>query len=554
MRGLMMDRPLMISRLLQHAADYHAQTQVVYREHDGAIIRYSYREANARACRLAQAVIALGVKLGERVATLAWNTHRHFEMFYGVSGTGAVLHTVNPRLHHEQLVYIINHCEDKWLFCDHETISLVETLAPALTTVEGYVFMGTQAQMPASTSLPALQCYETLLQNQDGDYEWPEFDEYAASTICYTSGTTGNPKGVVYSHRGTVLSAMAFAAADFIPGYQHGALETAFGLAPMFHGNAWQFPYLGPLLGWKLVWPGRAYDAPSLIELLSTEHCTVMTGVPTFWLLLLEELEKTGIKLPSLRVSLSSGGTPPRWMVEKLKHEFSVELVNVWGMTEALGVSVGTLRPGDAELDDAEHTKRLLRSGRGHFLTDLRVIDDDGAVVAHDGVSKGHLQARGPWVSNGYFKGEGGDPLVDGGWLPTGDVAVFEPDGYFTIVDRSKDVIKSGGEWISSVEVENIAVGHAKIALAAVIGIAHPKWQERPLLVCVPQPGEQPTAMEILEFLRDKIAKWWMPDDVVFVAELPMTGTGKIQKQRLREQLKDYVLPDGRTTDTPLGN
>ena len=549
-----MDRPLMLARLLQHAAKYHANTEVVHRDHDGAVIRYSYKEANARAQRLAQAIRRLGVKPGDRVGSLAWNTHRHFEMFYGVSGTGAVLHTVNPRLHSEQLVYIVNHCEDRWLFCDHETLGLVEALAPQLTTIEGYVFMGNRSEMPASTTLSPLLCYEELLQAEDGDYEWPEFDEYSASTICYTSGTTGNPKGVVYSHRGMVLAALTFAAADFIPGYQHGALETGFGLAPMFHGNAWQFPYLGPLLGWKLVWPGRAYDAPSLVELLAGERCTVMTGVPTFWLLLLEELEKTGIKLPDLRVSLSSGGTPPRWMVEKLKHQYGVELVNVWGMTECLGVSVGTLRPGDGSLDDDAHTERLLRSGRGHFLTDLRIVDDDGALVAHDSVSKGHLQARGAWVSDGYFKAEGGDPLVDDGWLPTGDVAVFEPDGYFTIVDRSKDVIKSGGEWISSVEVENVAVGHPQLALAAVIGIEHPKWQERPLLVCVPQPGEEPTGAEILDFLDGKIAKWWMPDDVIFVEELPKTGTGKIQKARLREQLKDYVLPDGRTTDMPIRN
>lgn len=543
MRGLMMDMPLMISAVIQHAADYHGDTEIVAREIDGSIFRYDYRQAHERCKRLAQALERLGVARGQRVATLAWNTHRHFEMFYGVPGMGAVLHTVNPRLYREQLVYIINHCEDAWMFCDLETLPLVEDLAADLETVKGYCIMADEADMPASSKLPNLVCYESLLAAEDGDYHWPEFDEKSASTICYTSGTTGNPKGVVYTHRALVLQMLAGNASDFVGGYRAGDLEVAMPMSPMFHGNAWNVPFTAAAQGMKLVLPGRSYEPEMLVELFEQEEVTFTCGVPTFWLILLEYLGKTGKKLPHLRASLSSGSTPPRWMVEKLLNEYGVELINTWGMTEALAGSKGSLKPGDAALPPEQRMDKLMKSGRGLFGVRHRIVDDDGNQLPWDGKSRGHFQIKGPWIASGYFKAEGGSPLDDEGWLATGDVAVIEPDGYLTLQDRSKDVIKSGGEWISSVEIENLAVGHPDILQAAVIGVAHPKWQERPLLICVRRPGSEVGRQDMLDYLRDKLARWWLPDDVQFIDEIPITGTGKIHKIRLRERFKDYVLP-----------
>jgi fatty-acyl-CoA synthase len=539
MRGLMMDMPLMLSGILEHAAEAHATTEIVAREIDGSILRYDYARAHERAKRLAQALTRLGVRPGERVGTLAWNTHRHFEMFYGVSGTGAVLHTVNPRLFREQLVYIINHCEDSWMFCDLETLPLVEDLAPDLTTVKGYCLMADAADMPGDARLPDLRCYETLLDAEDGDYDWPVFDENSASSICYTSGTTGNPKGVVYSHRSMALATFTVNGADFMGGTRgNGAFDVALALSPMFHGNAWLLPYLAPMRGMKLVLPGRAYDAESLVELLIRERVTAMTGVPTFWLILLEHLRRTGQKLPDLEVSLSSGSAPPTWMVEELQNDFGVELLNTWGMTEALAATKGSLKPGDGELPPAPRLERVMRSGRATFGIKQRIVDEQGMPLPHDGKTLGHLQVKGPWIASGYFKDEGGSPLDDEGWFYSGDVAVIDAEGYLLLKDRSKDVIKSGGEWISSVEIENLAVGHPEIALAAVVAMPHPKWQERPLLVCTRTEGSTIGKEAVLDYLSDKMARWWMPDEVLFVEEIPMTATGKIMKNRLREDLE----------------
>jgi len=549
MRGLMMDAPLMIADILAHADRNHGRTEIVSREIDGGIFRYTYAEAHTRARKLAQALIRLGVEPGDRVATLAWNTRRHFEMFFGVSGIGALLHTINPRLFRDQLVYIANHCEDSWLFCDPDTLTLAEDLAPDLKTIKGYCLMAGRDEMPEHSSLAPLLCYEDLIAAEDGDFDWPAFDEQAASSICYTSGTTGNPKGVVYSHRSTVLSSITLAMADSLPGGANGQLESVLLLSPMFHGNGWDMRYIAPILGARLVLPGRSYDPADLTELLVAEKVTVVVGVPTFWLLLLPYLEETGTELPHLRLALSSGNHPPRWMVEKLRHRFGVDLANTWGMTEALGASRGTLKPGDADLDEDAILDRMMKAGRGTFGAQLRVVDDAGRPLPHDGRTLGHLQAKGAWIAAGYFKNEGGPLLTADGWMPTGDIAVIDEDGRIELRDRSKDVIKSGGEWISSTEIEGLVLAHPAVAQAAVIAVPHPRWQERPLLICQLKPGAQAGKPEILGFLEGKVAPWWLPDDVVFIDKMPMTATGKVQKYRLRERFHDYRLPEkpGRT-------
>jgi 3-(methylthio)propionyl---CoA ligase len=540
MHGLMMDLPLSIAALIEYAAEYHGDTGIIARTIEGALHRYNYRAAHTRTKQLAQALGRLGVRPGDRVGSLAWNTHRHFEMFYGVSGTGAVLHTVNPRLFPEQLVYIINHAEDLYLFVDGLTLPIAEQIAPRLTTVKGYVLMTERALMPAHTALGNLLCYEDLLAAEGPDYAWPEFDERTASTICYTSGTTGNPKGVVYSHRSAVLVAMLLNNVVSV-GARNGSPEVLMPMAPMFHGNAWQFPYIAPMNGYKLVLPGRNYEPELLYELLDGEKVTVTCGVPTLWLILTDWLERTGKKLSTLRLTLSSGSAVPRSLVEKLERDYGVETAQAWGMTEILGGSNVLLRPGTTELPFAERIDRRLKSGRTLAGNKYRLVDDDGRLLPHDGVSVGHLRVKAPWAASGYLKGEGGSALDEDGWLKTGDMATIDREGHIVLTDRSKDVIKSGGEWISSLELENVALGHPDVLQAAVIGVPHPRWQERPLLVVVPREGSPLEGKAVLDFMRGKIASWWMPDDVVVVAQLPMTGTGKVHKATLREQFKTYV-------------
>jgi 3-(methylthio)propionyl---CoA ligase len=540
MRGLMMDMPLSIAALIEYAADYHGDTEIVARTIEGTLHRYSYRTAHTRTKQLARALGRLGVRPGDRIGSLAWNTHRHFEMFYGVSGTGAVLHTVNPRLFPDQLVYIINHAEDLYLFVDGLTLPLAQQIAPRLTTVRGYVLMTERALMPERTPLGNLLCYEDLLAAERSDDEWPEFDERTASTICYTSGTTGNPKGVVYSHRTAVLVAMLLNNVVSV-GARNGSPEVLMPMAPMFHGNAWQFPYIAPMNGYKLVLPGRNYEPELLYELLEGEKVTVTCGVPTMWLILTDWLERTGKKLSTLRLTLSSGSAPPRSLVEKLERDYGVETAQAWGMTEILGGSNVLLRPGSSELPFAQRIDRRLKSGRTLAGNKYRLVDDDGRVLPHDGVSVGHLRVKAPWAASGYFKGEGGSALDEDGWLKTGDMATIDREGHIVLTDRSKDVIKSGGEWISSIELENVALGHPDVLQAAVIGVPHPKWQERPLLVVVPREGSPLEGKAVLDFMRGKVASWWMPDDAVVVPQLPMTGTGKIHKATLREQFKAYV-------------
>jgi len=538
MNGLMMDMPLLLSSFIDFAAEHHGGTEVVAREIEGDVHRYTYRDACARMKRLARALERLGVRKGEPVGSLAWNTFRHFEMFYGVTGMGAVLHTINPRLFEEQLVYIINHAEDRLLFVDALTLPIAEAIAPRLGTVRGYVLMCDEARMP-STRLPNAMCYDALLAAEDDGYEWPVFDERSASTICYTSGTTGNPKGVVYSHRAAVLQTMAGASFDFLPGHGSGVREVLMPMAPLFHGNAWNFPFIAPYTGSKLVLPGRNYEPDKLYELLEGERVTLTAGVPSFWLILLDWLQRNGKRFSTLRLTLSSGSAPPRSLVETLERDFGVEYVQAWGMTEALMATAASLKAGNSDLPPQRRIDLRMKSGRGVAGVKMRIVDDEERELPHDGSAFGHLRVKGPWIASGYLKGDG-DALDAQGWLKTGDMAVIDPDGYVTLTDRSKDVIKSGGEWISSIQLENAALSHPAVLQAAVIAVSHPKWQERPLLLVVRKQGATVSAQELLDHVRPQVAKWWLPDAVEFLDEFPMTATGKVHKLTLRKRFGDY--------------
>lgn len=542
LQGLQMNMPLMVSSLIDHAATFHRDTEIVARTIEGDVHRYTYGEAGRRTRRLAKALIALGVAPGDRVGSLAWNTHRHFEMFYGVSGMGGVLHTVNPRLFADQIVYIVNHAEDRMLFLDAATLPVVEPIASRLTTVKDFVMMAPRERMPARTTINSLLCYEELIEAAGDDFIWPEFDENAASTICYTSGTTGNPKGVVYSHRSAMLSSMLVSNMVCL-GSRNGGRETLMPMAPMFHGNAWEFPYVAPMMGSRLVLPGRNYEPDKLYELIEGEGVTITCGVPTMWIILTDWLDRTNKRFSTLRMTLSSGSAPPRTLVEKLERDYGVEMAQAWGMTEALGGSNATMKPGTADAPFAKRIDARMKSGRALWGVKYRIVDDDERDLTHDGIAFGHLRVKAPWIASGYFKGEGGAALDDRGFLKTGDMATIDPDGYVALTDRSKDVIKSGGEWISSIALENVAAGHPEVLQAAVIGVAHPKWQERPLLIVVRRQGSKLDRNALLAFMEGKVASWWLPDDVVFVDSLPMTGTGKIHKLTLRQQFKGYVLP-----------
>ncbi len=551
MQGLMMDVPLLVSAMIDHAAECHGEREVVSREIDGSIRRYTYRDAQRRTKQLAQALTRLGLGAGERLGALCWNTRACFEMFYGAPGMGAVLHTINPRLFPEQLVYIINHAEDAWLAFDAATAELVRTLAPQLATVRGYIFLGTAEELPEGLDLPRVEFYEALLAAEDGVYDWPEFEESRASTICYTSGTTGDPKGVVYSHRSATLTAMMQMIGDTISGYRNGVPEVVMPMAPLFHGNGWQTPYSAPMMGFKLVLPGRDYEPEKLYELMEGEAVTLCYGVPTIWMILLNHMRATGKRFSHLRATVMSGSKPPRALQRALLTEYGVEPMQGWGMTEALSSTKFSLPHssgprGSADLSDEEKLDLYQYGGRRAFGSRFRIIDDAGKDLPADGTARGHLLVRGPTVAGGYLKREAGldgaTGVVDG-WLHTGDVAILHPNGNVELADRSKDVIKSGGEWISSVELENAAMGHPEIAEAAVIAVEHPKWQERPLLIVTRMPGSTIGAEAVLDFLREKVATWWLPDAVEFVDTLPHTGTGKIWKLKLRDQFADYRLP-----------
>jgi acyl-CoA synthetase (AMP-forming)/AMP-acid ligase II len=542
MHGLMMDRPLLISSILEHTAEQNGDTTMVSHTSDQGVHRTTYAELAERSRQLAHALqdtFAIGI--GDRIGTLAWNDHRHFELYYGISGIGAICHTINPRLFPEQIAYIINHAEDCYLFVDPMFLPLVERLAPQLPTVRGVVVLTGPDHMPDST-LPHLHCYESLLEGRPTAFAWPVFDETTASGLCYTSGTTGNPRGALYHHRSTILHSLA------------QALPNALGIAvddvvlpvvPMFHVNAWGLPYGCPLVGTAMVMPGPKLDGASLYEQFERERVTFSAGVPTIWFGLLNHLRETGKRLSTLRRVVIGGSAAPRSMIEAFEDGYGVEVRHGWGMTEMSPVgAICSLSPHVAALPREQRRRVQMKQGRPLWGVDMKIVDEQGNPLPHDGTSSGLLMVRGPWVASGYFRDDEAtaDAFHDG-WFSTGDVATIDEHGYMEITDRAKDVIKSGGEWISSITLENVAVGHADLLEAAVIGAAHPRWGERPLLVVVKRPDAEVTKADILAFLQDKVAKWWLPDDVVFVDELPHTATGKVMKTALRDTYKNHPLP-----------
>jgi len=543
MLGLMMDMPLLISSIAQHAEKFHGDREIVSVTVDNPLHRYTIRDAVRRARQLANALDGLGLDRGDRVATIAWNDYRHLEIYYGVSGSGRVCHTINPRLFPEQLVFIINHAEDRYVFTDVMFVPLLEKLLPKIPHVEGFVVMTDEANMP-DTSLPNAMCYETLLAGAPADYAWPQFDERTASALCYTSGTTGDPKGVLYDHRSTVLHAYASVAPDVVG---LASRDVVLPVVPLFHVNAWGIPYSALITGSKLVFPGpKMGDGEVLYGLMESEKVTVSLGVPTVWMGLLQYCEQAGKTLQSLKRTIVGGAAVPRVMVEEFRLKHDVQVVQGWGMTEMSPIgAVNTPKAGTEGLSQDEAFDLATKAGRGVYGCELRIVDDGGAELPWDGQAFGALQVRGPWVCGDYYRLEGGAGThTEDGWFDTGDVATIDPQGYLAITDRTKDVIKSGGEWISSIELENTAVAHPAVAEAAVIAIAHPKWTERPLLVIVKAEGKEVGKDELLEFFRGKVADWWIPDDVAFVDELPHTATGKLKKIELRRQFAEYALPE----------
>jgi len=544
MNGLMMQQPLLISSLLVHAERHHGDQEVVSRRVEGDIHRTTYRALAARARRMANALAKLGVKPGERVATLAWNGYRHMELYYAVSGSGAVLHTLNPRLHPDHVVYIADHAEDQVLFFDLTFLPLIEAIAPRVKTIKRFVAMTDRAHMPATTKIPELLCFEDLVDANDDRFDWPSLDENQASSLCYTSGTTGNPKGVLYSHRSTVLHTFAIALPDTL---NCSARDVILPVVPMFHVNAWGLPYAACMMGAKLVFPGAGLDGKSLYELFETERVTMSAGVPTVWQGLLGYVEANGLKFSTMRRTVIGGSACPPAMMKAFQEQYDVQVIHAWGMTEMSPVgTVAILKAKHLGMESDARMAVQATQGRAVYGIDMKIVDAEGAELPWDGKQSGELMVRGPWIIDTYFKGEGGNPLVPDaqghGWFPTGDVATIDADGYMHITDRSKDVIKSGGEWIGSIDLENIAMANPKVAMAACIAAKHAKWDERPLLIVVKKPGAELTREEILAFFEGRIAKWWMPDDVVFVDAIPLGATGKMLKNRLREQYGEHLL------------
>ena len=541
MLGLMQDRPLLISQIIDFAGKNYPDVEIVTRTVEGPIHRYGYKDALKRSKQVAEALKGLGVELGDRVGTIAWNTYRHFELYFGISGIGAVLHTINPRLAPDHVAYIANHAEDKAIFVDLNLLPVVEGVYDQLKTVKHVVVMTDRAHMPASSKIPNLLCYEELIADKPGTLVWPTFDEKTASSLCYTSGTTGNPKGVLYSHRSTMIHSMMMCSG---PVLAMNPDTTILPVVPMFHANAWGLVYAGPMCGTKLVFPGFKLDGASIYELLDKEQVTLSAGVPTVWLALLDYCKQNNLKMTSVTRTLIGGSAVPLAMIERFWREHEVEVAQGWGMTEMS--PLGTLtrfNKGERDLPEAERFALTAKQGRPVFGCEMKIVDDAGNDLPLDGSVSGNMVVRGPWIVKGYMKGDGKNQFVEDDWFHTGDVCKIESDGSVVITDRSKDVIKSGGEWISSIDLENAAMAHPGVAEAAVIGVHHPKWDERPLLIVHRKPGATVDKKELIAFLAGKIAKWWLPDDVQFVDAIPHTATGKILKTRLREDFKDYTLP-----------
>ena len=540
MLGLMQDQPLLISSLIDFAERHHGDGEIVSRRVEGDLHRYTWAGVAKRARQVANALDAEKLGPSERVATLAWNGYRHLELYFGVSGSGRVLHTINPRLHPDQIAWIAGHAQDRVLCFDATFLPLVQAVHARCPTIARYVMLCDAGKLPADTGIPNLVAYEDWIGKQPSTYVWPQLDENSASSMCYTSGTTGHPKAALYSHRSTLLHAYAAALPDVM---SMSARDSVLPVVPMFHVNAWGIPYSAALTGCKLVFPGGALDGKSVYELIEGERVTYAAGVPTVWQMLLAHMGPNELKFSSLRRTVIGGSACPPAMIDAFRDKYGVEVLHAWGMTEMspLG-TLCTLKNKQLQLPPEDQMKIRMKQGRAIFGVDMRIVGEDGKELPWDGKTYGDLQVRGPWIVKDYYKADEPPPLVDG-WFPTGDVATIDADGFMQITDRSKDVIKSGGEWISSIDIENIAMGHPAVQMAACVGMKHPKWDERPLLVVVKRPGAQVTREELLAFYESKTAKWQVPDDVVFLDAIPLGATGKMLKTRLREQLKDYKLP-----------
>ena len=541
MKGLMQDWPLLCHKIIDHAATYHGEREIVSRSVEGPMHRTNYRAIGERARQVAKRLDKDGIDFGDRVATMAWNTSRHMEVWYGILGLGAVYHTLNPRLFPDQIAWIMNDAEDRLLFVDLTFLPVVEAIADKVPSLEKIIVLTDAAHMP-ETKIKNAVAYEDWVSEVDGDFAWRDFDETTAAGMCYTSGTTGDPKGVVYSHRSNVLHAMAAAQPDML---NLSSRDRMMPVVPFFHANGWSTAFVCPMVGSTMVLPGAGMDGASIYQILTEERVTMTAAVPTVWLMLLQHLEKTGGSLPDLENVVIGGSACPRAITEAFQDKYGVNVIHAWGMTEMspLG-TLCSIKPDYAHLEGEGKLDLQAKQGHPPFTVEMKVTDDDNNALPWDGETFGRLKVRGPAISSSYYKGRGAEQFDDENWFDTGDVAHIDKHGYMEITDRAKDVIKSGGEWISSIELENLAVGHDDVAEAAVIGIAHPKWDERPLLVIVRKDGCDPSKQDILEFMRGKVAKWWMPDDVAFVDGIPHTATGKIQKTVLRDQFKDYSFPE----------